>query len=198
MPVPDDALLGAGDTFEFTSTIHGIVPNATWTGVRVNLDSPGGFNGDLYVYLEHGTDFAVLLNRPGRSTGLDSGYGDSGFNISLDDTAPNGDVHVYRARVNPGGGILTGRWQPDGRDVIPEDALDTHPRSALLSTFLTGNPNGEWSLTVVDVGPGDRRGSFNGGWSSSIPLRRRSSCTKGSGPPEPRSRVGRRLLSISG
>lgn len=154
--VPDDALLGAGDTVEFTSTIHGIVPNATWTGVRVNLELAGGFNGDLYVYLEHGTDFAVLLNRPGRSTGLDSGYGDSGFNISLDDTAPNGDVHVYRNRVNPGGGILTGRWQPDGRDVIPEDALDTHPRSALLSTFVTGNPNGEWSLTVVDVGPGDQ------------------------------------------
>jgi hypothetical protein len=156
VPVPDDALLGAGDTFDFTSAIHGIVPNTTWTGVRVNLEIAGGFNGDLYVYLEHGTDFAVLLNRPGRSTGLDSGYGDSGFNISLDDTAPNGDVHLYRSRVNPGGGILTGRWQPDGRDVIPEDALDTDPRSALLSTFLTGTPNGEWSLTIVDVGPGDQ------------------------------------------
>lgn len=154
--VPDDALLGAGDTFDFTSTIHGIVPNATWTGVRVNLEIAGGFNGDLYVYLEHGTDYAVLLNRPGRSAVLDSGYGDSGFNISLDDAATAGDVHLYRTQVNPAGGILTGRWQPDGRDVAPEDVLDTSPRTALLSTFLTGSPNGEWSLTIVDVGPGDQ------------------------------------------
>ncbi len=156
VPVPDDALLGAGDTLDFTSTIHGIVPNATWTGVRVNLEIAGGFNGDLYVYLEHGTDYAVLLNRPGRSAVLDSGYGDSGFNISLDDTATFGDVHLYRTRVNPAGGILTGRWQPDGREVAPEDVLDTSPRTALLSTFLTGSPNGEWSLTIVDVGPGDQ------------------------------------------
>ena len=141
---------------DFTSAIHGIVPNATWTGVRVNLEIAGGFNGDLYVYLEHGTDYAVLLNRPGRSAVLDSGYGDSGFNISLDDTATFGDVHLYRTRVNPAGGILKGRWQPDGRDVEPEDALDTDPRTALLSTFLTGSPNGEWSLTLVDVGPGDQ------------------------------------------
>lgn len=155
-PIPDDPNEGAGDTLEYVGGILGTVPNAQWAGLRVNLEIAGGYNGDLYVYLEHGTDYAVLLNRVGRSAQMEAGYGDSGFRISLDDAALNGDIHRYRTVVNPAGGTLTGRWQPDGRDTLAEVALDTDPRTAMLSGLVHGSPDGEWSLTVVDVSPGDQ------------------------------------------
>src|SRR5262245_1733232 len=40
----------------------------------------GGFNGDLFVTLQHDSGFAVLLNRPGARSGTPSGYSDSGLN----------------------------------------------------------------------------------------------------------------------
>ena len=53
------------------------------------------FNGDLYVFLQHGSGFVVLVNRPGRTPGDDFGYDDDGLVITFDDTAPNGDFHAH-------------------------------------------------------------------------------------------------------
>ena len=140
--IPDDEMNGVGDNFTFTSAIHGIVPN---------LEIAGGYNGDLYVLLGHGANVAILLNRVGRTTSLDAGYGDAGFSITLSDAAPNGDIHFYRTVSNPQGGPLTGVWQPDGRDVDPLACDQTSPRTALLNVFTNESPNGDWSLAVFDA-----------------------------------------------
>ncbi len=154
-PIPDVPESGTGDIITYTNGILGVVPGSAWKGVMVRLQTAGGYNGDLYVLLEHGTNFAVLLNRPGRTATRDNGYGDAGLDVVLDDDALNGDIHLYRNVLNPLGGTLTGRWRPDARDVDPELALDTDPRTAPLSGMVVGSPDGEWSLTVIDSAVGD-------------------------------------------
>jgi len=154
-PIPDVPESGIGDIITYTNGVLGVVPGSAWKGVTVRLQTAGGYNGDLYVVLEHGTNFAVLLNRPGRTATRDNGYGDAGLDVVLDDAALNGDIHVYRNVLNPLGGTLTGRWRPDARDVDPELALDTDPRIAPLSGMVVGSPDGEWSLTVIDSAIGD-------------------------------------------
>ena len=55
------------------------------------------FNGDYYAFLTHNGKKAVLLNRVGRpEANHGAGYSDDGFDITLDDSATNGDIHVYR------------------------------------------------------------------------------------------------------
>lgn len=154
--IPDVPESGVGDTITYTNGILGVVPGAAWKGVTVRLRTSGGYNGDLYVLLEHGTNFAVLLNRPGRTASRDNGYGDAGLDVVFDDAALNGDIHFYRNVLNPLGGPLTGRWRPDARDVDPELALDTDPRTAPLAGLVEGSPDGEWSLTVIDSALGDQ------------------------------------------
>ena len=130
--------------------------------VTLNLSANGGtgFNGDFYAYLTHETinGFAVLLNRPGKSTSNLLGTDGSGFsNVTFDDAAINGDVHVYEATLGGGfnaGDALTGTWAPDGRNVDPANVLDTDNRSAFLSSFDGQVPNGNWSLFVADLSSG--------------------------------------------
>ncbi len=115
-----------------------------------------GFNGDLYVNLQHASGFSVLLNRVGKRADSLLGYGDPGLDIVLDDQAVNGDVHVYRMTLNgsnttPLGGGLSGTWAPDGRAVDPDTVLDTTPRTATLAGFSGANPNGQWILFVADL-----------------------------------------------
>ena len=151
--IPDGSILGAADTRIFSSAITGI------TNVRVSLNLTGApsagdaFNGDLYAYLTHGSGFSVLLNRSGRTTLNDFGYADSGFNVTFDDALPGADIHNYQLTANPAGGALTGTWGSDGRNLNPAAALDTTPRTALLTSFNGLDPNGAWTLFVADVSP---------------------------------------------
>jgi subtilisin-like proprotein convertase family protein len=145
LAIPDNDSSGVSDS-------HTILPGVqSITDVRVTLNITGGFNGDYYAYLTHDTGFAVLLNRAGL-TGTDAfGYADSGLNVTFDDTASNGEIHLYRLTLNPNGGALTGTWAPDGRDIHPADSLDTTLRSAFLSSFDGLNADGDWTLFVADV-----------------------------------------------
>lgn len=105
---------------------------------------PLAFNGDLYVYLSHGPGFSVLLNRAGRTFAAPFGYDDNGLDILLDDQAPNGDVHTYRTATTPAPGQpLTGTWSPDARATDPNLALNTDPRTALLSSFNSLSASGD-------------------------------------------------------
>ena len=102
--------------------------------------------------LQHSSGFSVLLNRPGRSTGNPFGYADSGFTVTLDDAAANGDIHDYQNVTVPGAGSpLTGTWQPDARNVDPADAMDTTSRTAYLSSFDGLDANGDWTLFLADI-----------------------------------------------
>lgn len=157
LAIPDDGgLTGVGSTLSFTSAIYGSVPNAFLAKVTVELEITNGYNGDLYAFLDHGTNRAILLNRTGRTVNQVAGYGDAGFRITLDDSAPNGDIHFYRSVTIPQSGPLTGVWQPDGRDVDPELSNENVPRTALLNVFTANNPNGEWRLAVFDAATGER------------------------------------------
>jgi subtilisin-like proprotein convertase family protein len=148
--IPDNDQTGFADT-------HLINGESTYLdALQLTLNISGGYNGDLYAYVfftnsvQQSSAFSVLLNRPGRTASDDSGYSDSGMNITFDDQAPNGDIHVYQTLLDPHGGILTGFWQPDARNVHPDFSFDTTARTADLSGFTGLNPNGSWTLFVAD------------------------------------------------
>ena len=151
--IPDGSTLGVADTQTIASQI------AVISEVRVSmsiLGEPGSgdaFNGDFYAYLTHGSGFAVLLNRVGRTMSDDFGYDDSGFNVVFDDSPSGNDIHLYQLTTNTGGAGLTGTWGSDGRNVNPGAALDTTPRTAFLDSFTGLDPNGDWTLFVADVSP---------------------------------------------
>ena len=180
--IPDGSIVGIVDTVSFPATIASI------TSVSIDLEVSGGFTGDLYAYLQHDTGLAVLLNRTGRTglSGIGSlGYLDSGFDITLQDGALNGDVHTYRSTLNPGGGTLTGIWQPDGRAVSPLLVDGSEARDATLSVFHGLASGGEWSLFLADL---------SGGGISQ--LERWTLNVTGTAVPEPEALVGVSALGL--
>lgn len=149
LAVPDGNPSGLGLLEPITSQITEI------ESLTVTLDISGTWNGDLYAYLTHGSGYAVLLNRSGRSAVDSFGYGDAGYRITLDDSAVH-DIHTYRTVVTPAAGTpLTGVWQPDGRNVDPDAVIDTTPVTAMLSSFSGLDANGDWTLFVADLSGGD-------------------------------------------
>lgn len=152
--IPDANLSGLGNAQTVTSAEHSI------QSLTVTLDiqgtGGGAFNGDYYAYLTHGSGFAVLLNRSGRTSGDASGYADNGYNsVTFADGAANGEIHLYQNTLAPSGnGALTGTWAPDGRNVNPTTVLDTTGRTATLSSFAGVDPNGTWTLFIADLGGG--------------------------------------------
>ena len=115
--------------------------------VTIALTTTGGWNGDLYAYLEHNGVLTVLLNRPGRSLSQPDGSPTSGMSLLLNDAALT-DVHTAP-------GALSGTFQPDGRFIDPSLSLDTTPRTDLLADFTPTSPNGVWRLFIADVAGGD-------------------------------------------
>ncbi len=156
--IPDDSATGIASTINVDDA--GVV---TGVSVRFELSVPAnqtGWLGDLYAYLRHDDGFAVLLNRPGRTSVNPFGYGDvQTMNLTFADSAFNGDIHGYRATapLNASGslvGPLLGAWAPDGRAADPAMALDTMPRTALLGGFAGHSLNGNWTLFVADLSSG--------------------------------------------
>lgn len=144
--VPDANPTGLVDTRTISgSTVLGI------TGIEVRLKLSGGWNGDLYAYLAHGTAFSILLNRVGRTSTNPFGAGSSGFDITLTDLAST-DIHTGASNS----GLLTGTYQPDARNVDPALAVNTSPRNAYLGSFTGLNANGAWTLFLVDNESGDQ------------------------------------------
>lgn len=139
--IPDNNASGVAFTFNIAAGEPLAINN-----VEVSLNIAGGWNGDLYAYLSHGSGFSVLLNRLGRTTGNSAGSGVSGLNLTLSDSYPT-DIHT--AANNP----LTGNFAPDGRFVSPFTAVNTDPRTAFLSSFNNLDPNGDWTLFFADVSP---------------------------------------------
>jgi subtilisin-like proprotein convertase family protein len=151
--IPDGNAAGLQDVRSVSSSI------GTISSVKVRLKIDGEFNGDLYGYLRHVqngvTNFSVLLNRSGRTSINSAGYSDSGFNVTFDTAAVNGDIHVYRNVTTPtAGSPLTGIWQPDGRTTDPANVLNTSPRTSSLTSFNGANAAGEWTLFLADVESG--------------------------------------------
>jgi hypothetical protein len=151
--IPDGNLTGWSDT----RTISGY-SGYTISDLNVLLELSGGYNGDLYGYLVHGSGFAVLLNRMGVGvTGPLSAFGSDapGMDVTFDDGAASGDIHSYT-----GSAVLTGLWQADGRDLSPLSsalALENATRQnggSPLGVFHGLNPDGNWTLFLADVSGG--------------------------------------------
>ena len=140
--------------------------------VQVTLNISGGYNGDLYAYLTHGSQTVVLLNRVGATAGNDFGYDNTGFLITL--SATGNDVHSYQSSSPSynGGGQLTGIWAPDGRAIDPLstgaefDAAARQNSGSPLGLFNGANPNGDWTLFIADMSGGGV--STWGNWSLGI------------------------------
>ena len=140
-PVPDNN--ASGVAFSFFLNAPGPV---VITDVTVDLNIAGGWDGDLYAYLSHGSGFSVLLNRVGRAAGNPGGSGLPGLTVQLADNYLT-DIHTFTG--NP----LIGNFAPDGRNVNPFSALDTDPRNAMLGSFAGQDPNGAWTLFFADLSP---------------------------------------------
>jgi len=138
------------------------------TNVQVTLDITGGFNGDLYAYLVSPQgQMAVLLNRPGVDGSNPSGYGNAGFNLTLDGLATN-DIHYYQSgSYTLTSGQLTGTWAADGRNIDPQSAgsvfASTLPTAGLnlYSGLSGGDVNGTWSLFIADLVGGGSSPTLN-------------------------------------
>jgi hypothetical protein len=190
--LPAAALLGAGllpaaaVTFQFDLGPGGaVIPDHSLVGLAdrrvidvggfaiqrlaVTLEIAGGYNGDYYVHLVHGSGFTVLLNRPGVTAADPFGYGTSGLDITLAADAADGDVHFYEQTLLAAGltpaSPLVGTWAPDGRPYGGETGA---ARPHGLESF-TGLPaDGEWILVVADLAPGDEGRLL--GWGLEIQL----------------------------
>jgi subtilisin-like proprotein convertase family protein len=165
--IPDGSATGLADTRVISGATAYNGSEGYIQGVTVSVNIESGFNGDLYGYLVSDSGFAVLLNRTGSTAGNEYGYGNTGFNVTFSDAA-GADIHSYQngSFTLNGNGQLTGTWQPDGRAVDPSGAMDTDARTATLASFLGGNPNGTWTLFLMDASTGGQ--STLNSWSLSI------------------------------
>lgn len=147
--VPDGNLSGLADVQAVNSSIGNI------TSLTVRLKVAGQFNGDLYGYLRHSSGFTILLNRPGKTVANPFGYTDTGLDVSFQDAATNGDIHLYQTVLTPAAGSpLTGTWQPDGRLVDPNIVTDQSSRTTALASFNGLGASGQWTLYLVDTQSG--------------------------------------------
>ena len=122
--------------------------------VQLQLNVSGGFNGDLYAYLEDPfTDMAILLNRVGISATNSVGSSDSGLNLTLDSSGNN--IHYYQNQpYSLDNGQLTGAWQADGRNISPASSgaqFDAASPDSGLNVFDSADPNGTWTFFIADV-----------------------------------------------
>jgi subtilisin-like proprotein convertase family protein len=153
LDIPDNNGTGVSDVRTISTSLEKISD----LNVQLNIGArgDGAFNGDIYATLLHGSGYSVLLNRVGRREGNTFGYSDSGMNITLDDEAEKGDVHVYRLEETGNHSIplessLNGTWAPDGRQVDPTESLISTERTAFLDSFDGLDPNGDWTLFLAD------------------------------------------------
>ena len=150
--IPDGDLNGRADVRN-VSGVDGHLTDVDVTLDLIGYGLDGGWNGDLYVSLQHESGLSVLLNRPGRGAGDSFGAAGNGMAITLDDAAANGDVHLYPE----GPDSLLGSWAPDGRNVAPNattSELDAAARTALLGLFVGMPVVGDWTLLVIDASSG--------------------------------------------
>ena len=117
-------------------------------GLTVDLSVSGGYNGNLYAYLvaPNGT-LVMLLNQPGATISNPFGYGGSGLNVTLSDTAAGS---IQTTPETPGS-VFSGTFQAAGT----------------LGAVSGSAADGTWTLYFADVAAGGGQPILNG-WSLNI------------------------------
>lgn len=144
LAVPDNSAIGLAINFSVSSPIISI------TELTVSLNLSGGWAGDLFCYISHESGISILLNRPGRSASSLDGSAANSLSLTLADNGLS-DIHTDI----PDASDVTGFFQPDARLIDPDFSLDSSPRTAFLSSFDGLDPNGEWTLFIADLAPGE-------------------------------------------
>jgi hypothetical protein len=175
------AIAASGALYTFGSAGSDLIPDEPDTGlvnrfvydhpgddriadVTVTFTISGGWNGDLYAYLSHGSDGLVLLNRVGVANGANGstlytyGYSGAGFNnITLSD-AGLASIHSYGGATLDSTPTASGTYRPDGQAVNPLAAPTAFSPDGGSLTFNDAfggkNPNGTWTLFFADMSAG--------------------------------------------
>lgn len=142
--VPDNNPSGWANS----QSVSGLGSGLHVTDVRVGLNISGGWNGDLYGYLQYqptgggSATLLVLLDRVGDPS-ISGGYGDTGFAVTLSDAGAH-PIENYQnfSYTTSGSGQLQGTWQANNG-------------SSFASTFGGLDPNGTWTLFLADRASGD-------------------------------------------
>ena len=129
--------------------------------IMLTLNISGGYDGDLYACLSHGSSYAILLNRVGGSVGSPYGSRNSGFSMTLNMGLLN-DIHT--ASGTSGQPITGNNFSADGRVNYTDTSRDT---THTLDVFSHADPSGTWTLFLADLSPGSV--STLNGWSLDIP-----------------------------
>jgi subtilisin-like proprotein convertase family protein len=130
-----------------TSTIT--IPDSFPVGeVEVALHVDALDQGRVAATLTHNGDVAVLVNRIAMDERGALGNVKVGFDVLLDDDAPQSkDIHLEPAL----GTLATlGTYQPDGRGDFIGDAATSDPRHNMLFVFSGTDAQGAWDLSVGD------------------------------------------------
>ncbi|HEX7176093.1 MAG TPA: proprotein convertase P-domain-containing protein, partial [Pyrinomonadaceae bacterium] len=160
-----------------TPRVGGIAPSSPYPSA-INVSGVTGTVSKVSARLNNFShtfpgDVDVLLVGPGGQKLMlmsDMGSGTDAVNATLtfDDTAPA-----------IGAAVVTGAFRPTNSgtgDIFPAPApAGPYPDPQLLSVFNGVNPNGTWSLYVVDDA-GTDAGSITGGWELIITTEQRVCC----------------------
>jgi subtilisin-like proprotein convertase family protein len=141
--IPDGNPVGV----TFGGSVSDVSAGWTVSGLTLNLNISGGYNGDLYAYLvaPNGT-LVMLLNQPGVAVN-GFGAGGAGMNITLQDGAvANGNI-----QNETGGGVLSGTYNAAGS----------------LAGFNGSVADGTWILYFADLSSGGGTSTLNS-WSLGI------------------------------
>lgn len=133
--IPDNTPVGAAYGFSFLDS------GLSVGSLVLTLNMSGGFNGDMYGYLQHGGTLIELFNPASFSAG-----GASGSTLNLSLASGTGLSALGTAAV----GDLAGGTM-------------TYAASGNLNGFVGTDPNGLWTLYFADQGAGDQMtlNSFN-------------------------------------
>ena len=156
LAAPDNSALGCSDALS-VSGMEGVIDSISVSLDISAMEGDYAYNGDLYLYLSHGDDLAVLLNRVGKTSSNPWGYGDNGMDVTfVNDSYITGlggvmedfDIHTHSVSE------ALDFYVADGRATDPDSVLDTDTRSATLDEFAGTDANGEWTLFAADMNQG--------------------------------------------
>ena len=123
--------------------VSNIPAGETVLGISVGLNISGGYNGSLYAYLvaPNGT-LVMLLDRPGVTGGNPFGYGGSGLNVTLSDTAAGS----IQTTPETAGAMFSGTYQAAGT----------------LGNINGSAADGTWTLFFADEAAGGGQPTLTG------------------------------------